>query len=116
MLSGIGMLKYLHANSNNIGDIIPVDIVSDEVIVTGALCANTNDLNVFNCGSSSKNPMLWGLSKKQTMLYWTMNPPEKRLSKPNIRLIKNDKHLRFLQLIRRIPALAYLGISNIVNQ
>lgn len=35
------MLKHIHADPNAIGDVIPVDVVSDEVIVTGAMCAKS---------------------------------------------------------------------------
>lgn len=95
LLSGIGMLKHIHANPNAIGDVVPVDVVSDEVIVTGAICANAKDISVFNCGTSSRNPMIWEISRKQTELYWSLNPPEKRLSKPRPQLIKDEKVLRF---------------------
>lgn len=66
MLSGIGMLKYLHSNPNSIVDIIPVDIVSDEVIVTGAICANLKQLSVFNCGTSNRNPVVWETTRRLT--------------------------------------------------
>lgn len=66
LLSGIGMLKHIHANPNAIGDVIPVDVVSDEIIVTGAMCANMKDISVFNCGASSRNPMIWEISRRQT--------------------------------------------------
>lgn len=42
LLSGIGMLKHMQANTAMIGDIIPVDMVSNEVIVSGAFCANNH--------------------------------------------------------------------------
>lgn len=54
------MLKHVQANHKNITDIIPVDVVSNEIIVTGALCANSKKVNVFNCGTSCNNPLTWG--------------------------------------------------------
>lgn len=62
LLSGIGMLKHIHVNPNVIGDIIPVDVVADEVIVTGAFCASNQELNIFNCATSSRNPTTWLLT------------------------------------------------------
>lgn len=115
LLTGIGMIKHLHANPDSIGDIIPVDIVSNEVIVTGALCANTNTLNVFNCGTSSRNPHTWKMSKLWNQVYWENHPPEKRLSKPSIALIPGEKMLRFQQVMRRVPALLYLKATNIIG-
>lgn len=63
LLSGIGMLKHIHVNPDSIGDIIPVDIVSNEVIVTGAMCANNQEINIFNCATSSRNPMVWSIAR-----------------------------------------------------
>ncbi|EAS00429.1 male sterility protein (macronuclear) [Tetrahymena thermophila SB210] len=115
LLSGIGMLKYIHANRNAIGDVVPVDVVSDQIIVTGALCANLRDLSVFNASTSSRNPMLWEVSERNTVQYWRANPPEKRLGSCEAQLIKDERHLRFKQIMRRIPALAYLKLSNFVG-
>lgn len=39
MLAGIGMIRYIAAGYNIIGDIIPVDFVSDYAIALGALTA-----------------------------------------------------------------------------
>jgi len=42
MLAGIGMIRYIYAGYNKIGDIIPVDYVSDYAIVLGALTSYNN--------------------------------------------------------------------------
>lgn len=115
LLSGIGMLTHIHVNPNLIGDIIPVDVVSDEVIVCGALCASNNELNIFNCSTSSRNPMTWKISQKRAIAYWKLNPPEKRLQQITVKLLENESLVRFHHIMRRIPALTYLKVANIVG-
>lgn len=41
LLGGIGMVKYIPGNETRLGDIIPVDFVSDHCIVAAALMANS---------------------------------------------------------------------------
>ena len=59
LFSGLGIVRYVLGTGENIADIIPVDIVADTLIVASIVCANKNNMNVFNCGSSSRNPFLW---------------------------------------------------------
>ena len=40
LLGGLGIVRYLNGRNNMIGDHIPVDIVSDSIIVTAAKYAN----------------------------------------------------------------------------
>ena len=49
---GLGILKYMQGNGDNIGDQVPVDFVSDFIIVAGAAMANSKKLEVFNCAAS----------------------------------------------------------------
>lgn len=38
---------------------IPVDVVADFIIVASAYNLNKNNLQVYNCGTSDRNPMTW---------------------------------------------------------
>ena len=40
LLCGIGAIKYVNVDANKVGDIIPVDYVSDTSLVAGCLFAN----------------------------------------------------------------------------
>jgi hypothetical protein len=62
LLCGIGMIRYLEADEKSFADIIPVDCVSDQILVSAALYAKNEELNVMNCGSSYKNPVEWNLT------------------------------------------------------
>ena len=63
LLCGIGMIKHVHAGNHVIGDIIPVDFCADYAIVAAALMASCKSINVFHCGSSNRNPVVWGLTR-----------------------------------------------------
>jgi hypothetical protein len=57
---GSGVLKYTYAKRDNIADMIPVDYVSNTIIVSTALQANKPDLIVVHSGTSHVNPITWG--------------------------------------------------------
>ena len=49
---GLGILRFMHGNGKHIGDNVPVDFVSDFIIVAGAALANSKKQEVFNCASA----------------------------------------------------------------
>ncbi len=57
------MVKYINAGDNLIGDLIPVDLVSDMIIVAAAIYANKGEFTVMHSGSSCRNPVHWGLTR-----------------------------------------------------
>jgi hypothetical protein len=59
ILSGLGVVTIQHGYNDIIGDLIPVDMVSNSMIV---LIKNNYDKKIFkvyNYGSSFKNPLYW---------------------------------------------------------
>jgi hypothetical protein len=64
------MIKHIPGGNHILGDVIPVDFVSDYCITAGGICANNKELNVFHSGSSSKNPTTWGFTRDMCILYW----------------------------------------------
>lgn len=79
--AGLGLLKIAIGNENNIGDQVPVDIVSNTVIVCGALFCKSQSPSVVHIGTSSINPIRWKTSAEIVKAYWTKFPPEKAISK-----------------------------------
>ncbi len=47
--------------------------------------------------------------------YFNDFPPEKKLSAAKVRLIKNPNIIRLYQIKRRIPALLYLKLTELMN-
>jgi len=56
---GAGILNYAYGGGPLIGDIVPVDFVSNGMIVAAAKHAMKNDLMVVHLASSDLNPMTW---------------------------------------------------------
>ena len=59
LAGGIGIVNYVYGNGENIADLIPVDYVSNAIIVATAQKANRAGLTVINIGSSHQNPITW---------------------------------------------------------
>lgn len=79
--AGLGLLKIAIGNENNIGDQVPVDIVSNAVIVSAALFCKSGQPNVVHIGTSARNPIRWKTSAEIVKAYWTKFPPEKAISR-----------------------------------
>lgn len=71
---GLGLLKTLNGDIQLIGDQVPVDYVADFIIVTAAYQACRNELQIFHCCSSARNPMTWSIAKEQVESFWSRNP------------------------------------------
>jgi hypothetical protein len=53
VLAGLGILKILNAHEENYFDIIPADIVTNQIIVCTANAEKSEtDFSIFNCASS----------------------------------------------------------------
>lgn len=55
----LGIVNFVRGDGNNIADLIPVDYVSNAIIVAAAMEANKPQLSVINCGTSHSNPITW---------------------------------------------------------
>ncbi len=56
----VGVLNYVNSKEDNIADIIPVDLVSNAIIVSSAMCADKPGLTIVHSNSSNVNPVTWG--------------------------------------------------------
>lgn len=57
---GMGVVKFLQGDPENIGDVIPVDYVSNSILVSIPAIYNQNRYFICQAASSSENPMAWG--------------------------------------------------------
>lgn len=56
---GLGLVREVYGDPTLVGDNIPCDIVVDFTIVATAYHMGKNQLEVYNVGSSDRNPILW---------------------------------------------------------
>lgn len=59
LAGGTGILDYVFGKEENIADIIPVDYVSNAIIVSTAMCADKPGLTVVHSNTSHMNPVTW---------------------------------------------------------
>jgi hypothetical protein len=77
LLGGIGIVNHVKGNPNNIGDLIPVDLVADFILMGACYGAKKGGKNIFHCCSSERNPVTWGFCSQIVQKYWRENPSEK---------------------------------------
>jgi alcohol-forming fatty acyl-CoA reductase len=91
LIGGMGVINFIHGKKNNIADLIPVDIVSNMIIVGTAHQANKKELKVIHSSSSNRRPVTWVEYKEYIFEYLKNNPYNIQLFKPYIEFIENDK-------------------------
>lgn len=50
----------MNGDHKKIGDVIPVDVVSNTIIVASAHNFRQTNLPIYHVGSSDRNPITWG--------------------------------------------------------
>ena len=113
--AGLGLLKISIGNQNFIGDQVPVDIVSNAVIVSAALFCRPHEPYIIHVGTSARNPIRWKTCKDILTVYWTKFPPEKAISKPSFVMTNSPMVFEAHRLIKRtIPAAALSTLARVV--
>lgn len=80
--NGSGVLKYVYAKADNIADLIPVDYVSNGIIVSTALLANKPALTIIHSNSSHSNPITWSGYMDQGYRFLAKQPLSTQAFKP----------------------------------
>ena len=57
---GAGIINYVPGHNDIISDLVPVDFVSNTIIVCTAIEACKPKLAIVHCGTSHQNPVTWG--------------------------------------------------------
>ena len=84
--TGLGLNRIAVGKLHKISDQIPVDLVVNTIICAAALYCKENSPLIVHVGSSSRNPVTWGLCKNVVTATWIKFPPEKAVSRPNVQL------------------------------
>lgn len=89
LAAGLGVATILTGNHEIISDQIPVDYVSNAILILAAWVAGKNILKVFHVGSSSRNPCTWGMSVDGIMRYWHSHRPKAAIARADFEMIPN---------------------------
>jgi fatty acyl-CoA reductase len=74
LVGGIGIVNWIHGDPLNVADLIPVDIVSNMIIVGTAIQANKPNLRIVHSASSHRRPLTWIDFKNYTFEYLKHQP------------------------------------------
>ena len=89
MMMGIKSNFYMNPGGNV--DVIPVDIVSNGILVTTAYaCTQEPQLHVYNIGSSFLNELIYEQFLAKAAKYLAYNPTAKAVGDPGFHHYKTD--------------------------
>jgi hypothetical protein len=79
LLAGLGLLREIPGDPNNIGDIVPVDIVTNQIIASipythQQFLKSKSSLCINHCATSSINPVVWREVMDYLSAYWKRSP------------------------------------------
>ncbi|RWS29996.1 fatty acyl-CoA reductase-like protein, partial [Leptotrombidium deliense] len=102
LLGALGIARTMNFYPYNIGDFIPVDVVSNAVIAAGWSIGSNNetDLKVFNVTSGNENPLSW----KQFLEYgreMAVKYPSYKTMRPPAQVMKTKKVNMFRHLMTK---------------
>lgn len=113
-VSSLGLLEYITCREDSISDIVPVDYVSNAIIVGTALEANKPGLSVCHSSTSHANPITWGEFMKFGFDYLITQPMGMQVFKPRIKFINDKKWAKTMFFLRsQLPILAMEKVSKI---
>ncbi len=113
---GLGIVKWVRADHKNIGDVIPVDIVANHIIVATALNFGQTNLPIYHIGSSDRNPLSWGEISDQISIYWNGTRSASKISKSKVILTTTPWKLNAARLKQRLPSEVYLRLSTLLGK
>lgn len=105
----------MHGNPFYIGDNIPVDIVVNFLITATAFHAHKNYIEVYNVGSSDRNPLTWDECRQIVNNFWNANQSSIKLSKANVQIYPNHQEVKYQRLKRRLPAVLYNKVATLIR-
>ena len=91
-----GVLGYVYGKHDNIADIIPVDYVSNAILVSTAMHAGIPELAIVHSNTSHMNPITWGEFMDYGFKYIKTQPVSKQAFQPELYFIDNKKVLKTL--------------------
>jgi len=57
---GFGLVNSINGKKDSISDLVPVDMVTNAIIVSTAIGSQKAELKVVHCATSHLNPITWG--------------------------------------------------------
>ncbi len=95
LLAGLGLLREIPGDPSNIGDIVPVDLVVNQMLASIPYThiqatVKKTPLFINHCATSSVNPVAWKEVMEYLMQYWKRSPYESRVANPSMSMMKSS--------------------------
>ena len=89
---GLGVLKFLPGSEHNMGDVVPVDYVTNVILAAIPAISNRNTALIFHAATSSERPMYWGNACQVVVKYFLQHPAQRRLAPPTFKMIPSPQN------------------------
>ena len=115
MTAMLGALRELPGNCNYIGDLIPVDICSNQILAATAFYSKQS-FNVVHCGSSARNPVTWKQTKIHFFEYFRRNKIKSEIADPSFKIINSYPLYRMTFALKRtLPQKGFSALASVVG-
>ena len=92
MLVGLGFVRYADLGSTETrGDLVPVDMVSNSIIIGTVYAANKNKLTLMHSNTSHANQISWYKYLNTLNEFYHVQPLEQTFRKPYFSVTKSEK-------------------------
>ena len=102
VLAALGVVRYLNSDMGMTRfDLIPVDIVSNHILVSTAYAPfeYVGKMSVYNCGSSQSNPLYFWQYREKLLTQWVYYRMNKQIFPIRVDFIKSKTELKFRKMI-----------------
>lgn len=97
---GLGVLKFLPGDPNNVADIVPVDTVINAMLCAVPSIAGQNRYFVCHAATSCEKPLRWALPIAIVPKFFNERPPKKRLSKAEFSFLRSPQNYQLQFFLR----------------
>ncbi|KAM6321346.1 fatty acyl-CoA reductase 2 [Aegotheles albertisi] len=108
--AGKGILRTVIANNKAVADVIPVDMAINFILAAGWYTAvhRPKTTMVYNCITSSVNPVFWGEVEQYVMSTFKRNPLDKAFLTPNTHVTSSYFINQYwINVSHKVPAMLY---------
>ncbi|GAM27335.1 hypothetical protein SAMD00019534_105100 [Acytostelium subglobosum LB1] len=78
---GVGLVQFMKGDGRMVADIVPVDHVANAMLAVVPNVAYQNALNIYQIGTSHRNPVAWNSAAYYVSEYWRNHTPKKSIAR-----------------------------------
>ncbi|EFA75040.1 hypothetical protein PPL_11725 [Heterostelium album PN500] len=86
---GVGLVQFMKGDGRMVADIVPVDMVANAMLAVVPSIANQNTLQIYQVGTSHRNPVAWNTAAHYVSEYWRNHTPKKSIARSSFNFHTN---------------------------